>query len=309
MEFKKQKTIFDETASVFGSAILSFSGVDGFDVYNCSIPFEKDGKTYLFGRVERRTEWANSHVALFVKTAEDVYAKVPDMMIYPLEDPFVQFIDGEIILGGTHVRKTCGKIDTYYAYFYRGRDIRHLTYFTTGPEYMKDIRLIKLPNGRIGVFSRPRSEEIKQKYRSESVVGFMTIASLDELEAKPIAEAKIVPGLFDEDEWGGCNQCYLLEDGRIGVLGHKGYPVLTDAGLRLQVYTNISFVFDPATHIASDIKIVGTRKFYPAAEPKIPELSDCVFTSGIVNRPDGKVDLYSGVSDTSQGRIVIDKPF
>ena len=35
----------------------------------------------------------------------------------------------------------------------------------------------------------------------------------------------------------------------------------------------------------------------------------CAFTSGIVMRQDGKVDLYSGIGDTEVGRIVIDYPF
>ena len=50
---------------------------------------------------------------------------------------------------------------TYYGYFYRGTDISNLYYFTTGPYYMKDIRL----------------------------------------------------DLFGKDEWGGCNQAYLLDSG------------------------------------------------------------------------------------------------
>ena len=33
------------------------------------------------------------------------------------------------------------------------------------------------------------------------------------------------------------------------------------------------------------------------------------FTSGIVMREDGKADLYSGLGDAAQGRVVIDYPF
>ena len=38
-------------------------------------------------------------------------------------------------------------------------------------------------------------------------------------------------------------------------------------------------------------------------------LDDTAFTSGIVMREDGKVDLYSGLSDALEGRCVIDYPF
>ena len=72
---------------------------------------------------------------------------------------------------------------------------------------------------------------------------------------------------------------------------------------------NVSFIFDPETHQAMEPQILATRGSYPAAAAKKPKLLDCAFTSGIVLRADGKVDLYSGVGDTHEGRVVIDNPF
>ena len=72
---------------------------------------------------------------------------------------------------------------------------------------------------------------------------------------------------------------------------------------------NISFVLDPETHEAKDVKIIGTRNSYPEGPAKRPDLTDCAFTAGIVMRSDGKVDLYSGIGDVEVGRIVIDYPF
>ena len=40
------------------------------------------------------------------------------------------------------------------------------------------------------------------------------------------------------------------------------------------------------------------------AAAKKPKLLDCAFTSGIVLRADGTVDLYSGVGDTHEGRPI-----
>ena len=45
---------------IYESSKLKFAGVDGYDVYNCSIPFLHQGKKYIFGRVEKRNEWAES---------------------------------------------------------------------------------------------------------------------------------------------------------------------------------------------------------------------------------------------------------
>ena len=143
-----------------------------------------------------------------------------------------------------------------------------------------------------------------EKYGSESVVGFTVIDSLDELTAKKIANAKVIDGLIGTKEWGGCNQCYLLKNGKIGVIGHQSYD---DNGI--SVYMNTAFVFNPENFEVSDFKIIGTRSCYPDGPAKKPNLVDCAFTSGIVMRADGKADLYSGIGDTEAGRITIDYPF
>ena len=46
-----------------------------------------------------------------------------------------------------------------------------------------------------------------------------------------------------------------------------------------------------------------------AGPTKLEKLRDCAFTSGIATRPDGRVDLYSGLCDCEEGRITIDDPF
>ncbi len=304
MRLKALKSEFEKNKRIYENTKLEFEGVGGLDVYNPSIPFSMNGKEYIFGRVENREEWARSWVRLFEKTDRDRYRLVKDSMIYQLEDPYIAFINDELVLGGTHVRYSAGKIDTYYGYFYRGTDINNMYYFTTGPDYMKDIRLVQLQDKRIGVFSRPRSREIYEKYGSESVVGFTVIDSLDELTAKKIANAKVIDGLIGTEEWGGCNQCYLLKNGKIGVIGHQSYD---DNGI--SVYMNTAFVFNPENFEVSDFKIIGTRSCYPDGPAKKPNLVDCAFTSGIVMRADGKADLYSGIGDTEAGRITIDYPF
>lgn len=309
MDMREKKARFEREGKIYDAALLTFLGVDGFDVYNCSIPFSWNGREYIYGRVERRGEWARSWVRLFEKTGKDTYTIVPDSMIYPLEDPFIQRIGGELVLGGTHVRKQSGNIETYYGYFYRGTELEDMRYFTTGPDRMKDIRLIQLADGRIGVFSRPRGPEVEEKYGSGAVIGFAVIDSLNALTSDVIAGAPAIGNLFGRGEWGGCNQCYLLRDGRVGVIGHKCYQEKGEDAAEQLVYLNVAFVFDPKTHEATEPEIIATRRSYPAAPAKMPNLLDCAFTSGIVKREDGRVDLYSGVGDTCEGRVTIDNPF
>lgn len=330
MAIKDLKLEFEKhiPEKVYESKMLKFNGIDGFTVYNCSIPFKwKDGKEYIYGRVEKLDEWARSLAYLFEKTGEDEFTLVKDHMIYQLEDPYVAIVQGEMVMGGTHVRKRSGEIDTYYGYFYRGTDLNDLFYFTTGPDEMKDIRLVDMQNGKIGVFSRPRSAEIEAKYGSSAIIGFATINNLDELTDDVILNARPIEGVFDQGEWGGCNQAYMLENGNIGVIGHQSYmenkelidkplsefitsAVETEGDERpLAVYVSTAFEFNPETFEATHNKVIATRSCYPDANPKLPYLADCTFTSGIVMRDDGKVDLYGGLGDTREGRIVIDYPF
>jgi len=308
MTLAEKKTAFERQRPAAENALLSFKGISGFDVYNCSVPFTWEGRRFIYGRVERRSDWARSWTRLFEETGPDEYTLVRDSMIYQLEDPFVTVIGGELVLGGTHVRYSRNHYTTYYAYFYRGTNLEDLRYFTTGPDQMKDIRLVEVPGG-IGVFSRPRNKEVEERYGSAAVIGYTVIPSLDSLDEDVIAGAQVIPGLFGEGEWGGCNQCYLLDSGLIGVIGHKSYQAAAPDGGALSVYMNVSFVFDSGAHRVLDEKIIATRSSYPAAPAKRPDLVDCTFTSGIVTRADGKADLYGGLGDTSEGRVVIDDPF
>ncbi len=309
MRLLEKRELFEKEKQIYESSILKFHGVDGFDVYNSSIPFQWKGKRYIYGRVEKREDWARSWARLFEETGKDEWTLVPDSMIYQLEDPYIAILHDELVLGGTHVRMKQGKVDTYYGYFYRGTDLQDLVYYTTGPDYMKDIRLVELDDQRIGVFSRPRNEQIRALHGSESIIGFACINDIGELNAEVINGATKIDGLFEKDEWGGCNQCYLLDSGRIGVIGHISYKKPDTDGKDILVYMNLSFVYDMEKHQALDVKIIGTRDCYPQGPSKLPSLTDCAFTSGIVMREDGKVDLYSGIGDTQVGRIVIDYPF
>ncbi|NCB93120.1 MAG: DUF1861 family protein [Clostridia bacterium] len=300
---------FHNSIHILESSKLTFHGVDGYDVYNCSIPFIYDGKIYMFGRVEKREEWAESFVFLFEKCGEDEYSLVEESHQYQLEDPYVTFIHGELILGGTHVTKIRGEIDSVYGYFYRGDDLMNMKYFTMGPRGMKDIRLVQLSNGRIGVFSRPKNKDISQTYGSESMIGFAVIDDINELCPEVIENAHYIHGIFENGQWGGCNQAYLLESGAIGVIGHLSERLTDTLGNEILSYKNISFIFHPDTFEVEDLRLIAERSSYPDGPAKLPNLVDCAFTSGIEMREDGNVNLYSGIGDCEEGRVVIPDPF
>lgn len=297
----KNQFELDKDSKVHESHLLTFKGVEGYDVYNCSIPFTWRGRTHIFGRVEKFDEWVQSNTFLFVRTGQDEWSRVMDSVTWNLEDPFIVKIHGEMIFGGTHVTKNAGKVADYCCEFYRGSP-DNLKYFTSGPSAMKDIRVVELANKRIGVFTHFRTE-------GSCLTGFVTIDDISELSAEVINAAPLINHRPFGDAWGGPNQVYLLSSGMLGCISHHGYLLDQPDDVQLRVYCATSYVLEPETLDVFDFKIIGTNSVFPKCQPKLPRLADCVFVSGIVMREDGRCDLYSGVGDTNEGRAVIDYPF
>lgn len=291
-----------------GSELIRFEGVNEKDVYNCSVPFIYEKNKYIWGRVESRSEWATSITLLFKQREDGVFERSYLVEALPIEDPFFEKIHGVYVLGGVHAVKVQGKIKTYRTYFYKGATPFSLKYFTTGPDYMKDIRLVQLPENKIGVFSRPRNDEIKNKYGSESQIGFTIINSLDELTPSVIEEASYIDGIFSQNEWGGVNQAFYIGGSLIGIIGHQCYNHYEN-DLEYPTYINMSYVYDFDKNVILDKKIIGTRSDYPMTESKLKTLSRCSFTSGLYALGSGKYELYSGLSDVAQGKLIIDSPF
>lgn len=280
---------------------LNFSGVNNSDVYNISAPFNVGDTVVISGRVEKRETWANSQVMFF---EEKNLSPIKDAPKLQLEDGFVASIYNELIVGGTEVYPNPIEDDPdcigYRTAFYKGDDLYSLEKFTTGPEGMKDIRLVSLPNNKIGVFTRPQGGK-----NQEGKIGYIEIQSLEDLNAENILSAKIIENQFAPGEWGGANELHLLKDGRIGVLGHIAYR--DSKGDRH--YYAMSFIYDPNTHISTPIKIIATRKNFPDGYAKIPELSDVIFPGGLIRNGDGTATLYAGLSDAEAGSTVIEDPF
>ncbi len=281
---------------------IRFKGVKGYDVYNPSLPFSN--LDYIFGRVEKRKDWAQSSTKLFQKTAENEYTLVKTAAHFLLEDPFVVKIDNQLILGGVRVFHKENKIDRFYTYFYKGENINNLKYFARGPKNMKDIRLVELEDKRIGVFSRPKSSEIKKQYGSEAIVGFIIIDNLDELTSENIEKAENIPGIFKENEWGGCNQAINLGNYKIGVIGHKAYLENNQ-----YIYEVISFIYDIEKNKISNYKTIASRNMFATGPSKKESLSQVCFPAGIVKNDEKSVILYSGLNDCEVGKIIINNPF
>ncbi|MCK4322035.1 DUF1861 family protein [candidate division WOR-3 bacterium] len=282
--------------------ILRFGNVGYRDVYNPTAPFADNGITYIAARTESREVETDSQVWFFKEENDGVWYHDPVLPTFPLQDPFVTRVKGELVFGG--VRFPVGN-RSWKTDFYRGKDISDLEKFAEGPLGMKDIRIIELPNGEVGVFTRPMGE-----IGGRGTIGFMTINSLDLLGNADLMSADLLRGQFAEEEWGGVNAAYVLNDKELGVLGHFAHFSEDENGNLLKHYYAMVFKFNYLTRKASPIKIIAKRKDFPLGEAKrSPELDDVVLSGGFVFLGDGNVELYVGLSDARVGKIVMKNPF
>lgn len=285
--------------------ILRFTGVDGYDIYNPSIPFTLGGQTILAARVERRNTEV-SRTMFFRPVGDDTWALIDGAPIFDLQDPFITYIGGELWLGGVYVRWDGERLIDYATRFYRGSSLDGLALALEGPKMMKDIRLLELADGRIAVFSRPQGECMKA-YGCIAKIGFTIVDSVDSLSAEVINGAPLLEGQFLPDEWGGCNQLYRLANDWIGVIGHKSWGEMVD-DIHMLHYYSMAFAINPNTRDVTQTKVIAARDCFPDGPTKIPRTADVTFTAGLERLGNGKAMLYAGLSDCQVGRLEIDDP-
>jgi hypothetical protein len=279
---------------------LQFEGVDQRDVYNITAPFVDGGELVIAGRVEDR-ESEDSQV-IFFRERDGKWFPKEDAPTFRLQDPFVTWIGGELIFGGVEIfphpeNEGCLQWRTL---FYRGSDLNNLRCFAVGPDGMKDLRLVELTDGKIGVFTRPQGE-----VGGRGTIGFFKIPSLAALTIENIERARLLENQFLPEEWGGANEVHLLKNGLLGVLGH----IACFSADNYRHYYSMVFPFDPEQESAGPMEIIACREDFPKGPAKNQKLVDVLFSGGLCRNNDGTVTLYVGVSDAEAHRITIPDPF
>lgn len=277
--------------------VLKFSGVGRSDVYNITAPFWDDGRWVLAGRVEKRFSEV-SEVRFFTPDGKGTWRLLPDAPAFPLQDPFVTRIHGELVLGGVETFIDPEGQPPYFwrwrTVFFRGESLSSLRPFARGPVGMKDIRLVELEDGRIGVFTRPQGGR-----GGRGKIGFFTIDRLDDLKGADFEEAPLLEGLFGEEEWGGANEAQLLPGGKVLVLGHVAR--FGSSGERH--YYPMAFVFTPREFSHEEMVLLGERRIFRPGPSKHRGVRDVVFPGGLHRIPGETAILYAGVSDAGAQRL------
>src|SRR5690554_859718 len=278
---------------------LHFEGFKDKDIYNPTQAFSYQNKTLIAARVEKR-ESEDSRVVFFEKTFNNNYQKVIDLKEFALQDPFLTEINNRYIFGGTEVFFSASnkRIISWRTSFYQGESLTKLKLFFSRPQKMKDVRMVQLNDGKIGVFTRPQGG-----IYAGGKIGFTIINCFDELTHEVINNAEILP-LFNGNEWGGVNQVFKLNETKLAVLGH----IAKFSNNNIRHYYALTFVFDYHAFKIEKLKIVAERKDFLKGEYKRPDLIDVIFSGGLT-RINEDYDLYVGTSDAEVQKITIKDPF
>jgi hypothetical protein len=288
-------------------------------VYNPSVPFLDNGRHVILARRESLDAENDSQAVLFDLESGCQVEGAP--VLDQLQDPYHlgMFLDGDgskcQVIGGVRIfTDEQGNIINYKDVFYKYKnsinelvDNSHEAQpFAEGIDHWKDTRFIQL-HDRVAVFPRPQ-----QDFGGKGRIGYFETSSIDTLGSDLRAYATeadkntLLPGLFEDDEWGGANQLLLRDDGvTIDVIGHRAWR--NEKNMR--DYEAIHFAFNRLSRLPGPVSVIARATDFEYVKPKVEDLNSVVFTAGIVpTELEGVVDLYVGVGDVRVGRVRIKDP-
>jgi len=271
---------------------IKFFGFDDFDIYNPTAAFMYNDKKMIVARVEKRDSEISK--AIFFYEKDGIYYQDEQLPVYDLQDPFMTKIHGYYVFGGTSVKFLEDGSAKWFTKIFYGKTLDTLTLLIDGPKNMKDVRLVELSENRIGLFSRPQG-----KKGGRGKIGFTVVDSFKDVSVKAIEDAPLID-MFSDDEWGGANDAYLLDNGHIFVLGHIAN--FDQDGNRH--YYAMSFILNPNDLSYTDLKMIAERKDFLDGPSKRDDLKDVIFTGGLAKENE-KLTLYVGTSDCEVQSIEI----
>lgn len=232
---------------------------EGYEVYNPTAPFNYNSREILAARVEPVANQFASTVKFFAKNQDGIWKQDITLPEFEMQDPFITKVGEEYVFGGVQVvLDPANKILLEYAtVLYYGKSLESLNFLYKSQPRMKGIRLLELQNGKIGLFTRPQVVSEKDPL-GRGRIAFTFIDNLHQI-AEGVEKAEIIDGLYGEKEWGGSNEVYELENGSIGVLGHKAHYDETN----FKHYYIKVFEFNPITKEVITYKIVLKRDAFP----------------------------------------------
>lgn len=307
---RSQKIPFGRFTDTFKEIFKS--GLDAtFATYNPSAAFVNPPDLYRAVRVDSSDGVTKSILFKYKDEGLEPYLE----RTFDLEDPFASNIDGEIVFGGVEVNKSFdnkGRIVSHWrTILFRGKTILELRPFFTGPEQMKDIRLIKRPDGKIGVYTRPRNPG-NEALGGDGQIGYREFESLDALERSSSSELEIqnsplVSFRFPKGHWGGVNHAQVLKEGKYQnwnlLTIHHAYKTPDDS----LDYSAGLLLHNNETGEIEDLNTWITRDMLPQGPAKSKRERRVVFPSDTIIAK-RKLIWWVGASDAETHQIETPKP-
>lgn len=277
--------------------LVRLNGLSGHDGYNPSGPITSPSGACTYVRVEPRHEDLESWSMAFRHVGPDEWVLDDSLPKFRLEDPFTNVIHGTVVIGGVRIVGRVHDEVMWETVFFRGTSLDDLQEFARSPLCMKDVRLVELPGGRVGVFTRPRGAA-----GGLGRIGYTEVESLDDLTTEAMLYAPLLPTQPVPEQWWGVNAVYALDDRHLGVLAHIAK---WDGGHRH--YYPIAFVFDRIERaIVREPQIIAERSCFPEYPARRDDLVDVIFPAWL-DRDEGT--LIAGLSDAAIGVIAVGDPF
>src|SRR5579864_1334135 len=177
-------------------SLVVLSGIDGLAGYNPSAPVANGQGPHVLVRAERRhVDYATWSIP-FRACSVDAWEVDEDLPMLRLEDPLCSVIHGTLVVGGVRIVSRLRNSPLWETVFMRGTSLADLEEFARSPAYMKDVRLVGLEDGRIGIFTRPWGGATRY-------IGYTEIDHLDQLSSSTLAHARLLETQPVAGQWWG----------------------------------------------------------------------------------------------------------
>jgi hypothetical protein len=277
--------------------LVTLVGLTNRDGYNPSNPVPDGAHPFTYVRVEPRQDEFDSWSVPFRQLAVDRWVLDEGLPRLRLQDPFVALIDGTLVVGGVRIVDRSPEHVLWETVFLRGASLDTLSEFARSPLLMKDIRLIELERGSIGVFTRPLGGKA-----GRGQIGYTEVSSIDGLTTAVMDDADMIDTQPIPEHWWGANAVYRLDGDNLGVLGH----IAKFEGFTRHYYP-IAFVFDRRERrIVREPEIIADRSCFPPHYAKRADLENVIFPAWIDRQ---RRVLCGGLSDAAIGVVAIEDPF